>query len=189
MRKKIIYSGFTRSWIHIKQNQEANIICPEDDLFFYTDRIPEGYAGETLGPQLTEYPMYYRSRMAPETSIINTLNQWRNRQRAFFLSTRGIGTEDVYIINRCDIALSAKPDYKISPGVIYIPHKHDYNGICDQFAYGDYAAMKFYCDMYDYIDHYWTVDGIKFHPETLLKHHLRNTMVVRFPQEVQIFRL
>jgi hypothetical protein len=195
MPKKIIYSGFTRTWEQVKENQKENIIEYGDELLFYTTEEPicqQRYEWTRLGPQLLHGPVFerqysrYSSNAAGETSIINTLNQWRNRRDAFGLY--GLDDKKTIVIARTDINLSAKVNFTIEPNVVYIPEGQDYGGLNDQFAFGDYAAMKYYCSMYDRIDEYWNA-GCKFHPETLLAYHLRNTMVIRIPVQTQIIRL
>jgi hypothetical protein len=184
----VVYSGFTRSWNQVKQNQLENIISEGDDLFFYTTTEPEihlPYRWKELGPQLLEHDPKYKNNAAGETSIINTINQWRNRRDAFGLVNPG---SNVYAIARTDTGFTGKIDFTITPGIVYIPEGQDYGGFNDQFAFGDYGAMKYYSELYEYFDQYWN-DGVRFHPETMLRHHLRNTMVIRVPQQTQIVRL
>ena len=64
---------------------------------------------------------------------------------------------------------------------VYIPNGFDYGGINDQIAFGNFEAMKIYCNCVDEIINYCK-NRIKFHPETLLKHHLdkNNIKINRF---------
>lgn len=137
-----------------------------------------------MGEQLTEHKDYSGNK-AGETSIINTLNQWRNRKLAF----DEMATGALIVISRLDIRFTGKIDFSIvTPGIVYIPEGQDYGGLNDQFAFGDYGAMMWYTRLYDHIDSYWE-SGVKFHPETLLAYHLRNTMVIRIPVQTEICRL
>jgi hypothetical protein len=173
LTKQIIYSGFTRTWDQVKQNQFDTIVDEGDRLMFYE-----------MGEQLLTHKDY-SSNAAGETSVINTLNQWRNRKLAF----DSIATGSIIAIARTDTKFTDRIDFSIvTPGIVYIPEGQDYGGLNDQFAFGDYGAMKYYSELYDYIDSYWEA-GCRFHPETLLAYHLRNTMVVRVPVQTQIIRL
>ena len=173
MSKQIIYSGFLRTWDQVKENQYANIVDEGDRLMFYE-----------MGEQMLTHKDY-SSNKAGETSVINTLNQWRNRKLAF----DQMATGEMIVISRSDLMFTGKIDFSIvTPNIVYIPEGQDYGGFNDQFAFGDYSAMQWYTRLYDFIDEYWEA-GCKFHPETLLAYHLRNTMVIRVPQQTQIIRL
>jgi len=98
---------------------------------------------------------------------------------------------DLVIRFRSDI-VSANP-MPIVPdivaGMLYIPENFDYNitgrgAINDQIAYGDVAAMKVYSSVYSCMGNYLK-EGVPFHPETLLYHHLKvnglSDKIYRFP--------
>lgn len=53
----------------------------------------------------------------------------------------------------------------------YIPEGQDWGGINDQIAYGDFESMYKYCNVVNNIVNLCQ-SGVKFHPETLLLHHL-----------------
>lgn len=186
MTKAIIYSGFLRSWGIVKENHEQNIF--PGDIFFYTHEKPKCEAKHVfkkIKSPLTEHSPALHLNAAGETSIINTLNQWRNRKAAFELVP---DTYDVYAIARTDIRFSAPIDFNIQPGKIYIPIGNDHrDGINDQFAFGDYKSMKLYCNLYNHYRYYFN-GGLIFHPETYLKHHLRDIEVIRIPQTNEIVR-
>lgn len=178
MTRAIIYSGFLRSWESVKANHIENIYG--DHCCVYME--PE----DKMQPQLTNHSPALHLNAAGETSIINTLNQWRNRKAAFNLTEKDFG---IYVIARTDIRFSGPIDFNIQPGKIYIPSGNDHrDGINDQFAFGDYDVMKWYCDLYDHYRDYFN-GGLIFHPETYLKHHLRGIEVIRIPQTNEIVRL
>jgi hypothetical protein len=67
---------------------------------------------------------------------------------------------------------------------VYIPEDFDWlGGINYQIAYGNYDAMKKYCDLVNNLQKLCGEQRISYHPETLLKKHLENEglTIVRFP--------
>lgn len=189
MSKMIIYSGFIRTWEQVKENHEQNILEEGDDIIFYTDKNPE-YTKKNrfieLFPQIQDYSPAILINHAPETAILNALNQWNNRKTAFELITT---FRDVCVITRADIKFSGKIDFsKVEEGKIYIPRGNDYrDGVNDQFAFGNYEAINQYCGLYNNWKKFFN-EGLQFHPETYLKRQLRGLEIVRIPQTNQIIR-
>ena len=192
----IIYSGFLRTWEQVRQNHLDNLWRQGCFLHFHTDKKPvDNRKGKTLVPmcyhplaeQLTSFPAALRTNQRPETSIGNTLNQWRNRKNAF--KHAGIGCH-VYVIARTDIEFSGPINLNIIPGKVYIPSGCDYGGVNDQFAFGDYDSMQVYCSLYDHYSKYFN-EGLTFHPESYLHHHLvaNGIEIIRIPQTNNIVRL
>lgn len=169
MKTLIIYSGHLRTWEQVKDNHAQ---CLAGDTCF---RKPKSILKPSVALSLNA---------AGETSIVNTLNQWNNRFKAFQTAKKGY---DVYVICRPDIRFSGPITFEVVPGKIYIPEGNDYrDGINDQFAFGDYEAMKWYCDLINHYREYFN-EGLIFHPETYLKRHL-GSMVIRIPQSNEIVR-
>lgn len=78
----------------------------------------------------------------------------------------------------------------MSDNVIYIPTGGDYrDGINDQMAIGSQGAIAVYCSLYNWWEDYYN-EGVLFHAETMLKHHLmvRGVEVRRLNTEVKIIR-
>lgn len=78
-------------------------------------------------------------------------------------------------------------DPGLAPNTLYVPEGHDYGGINDQIAYGDAQAMRVYSGVYASMGEYLE-QGVPFHPETLLHHHLtvRGASVRRFPFDYKV---
>jgi len=58
---------------------------------------------------------------------------------------------------------------------LYIPNGLDYGGINDQIAYGDFNIMKKYCELGNgNIEKLYIEKKIRYHPETLLCHHIKS---------------
>ncbi len=54
---------------------------------------------------------------------------------------------------------------------LHVPTFGWYNGLNDQFAFGDSKTMDVYASCFDYIYQYSDM-GVHYHPETILKHHI-----------------
>lgn len=86
-----------------------------------------------------------------------------------------------------DIIIKFRPDFmvdnlplicKIDTNSVYTPNHSIFGwpGINDMMAFGDYNSMKIYSNCYDYIDTYIN-NNIRFHPETILRHHLDTNLI------------
>ena len=66
---------------------------------------------------------------------------------------------------------------------VHIPEGADNYGINNQVAYGNYDTMKKYSELVNNLQKLCGEQKIRYHPETLLKHHLENEglNIVRFP--------
>lgn len=168
----IIYNGFLRTWEKCRENQEKNLFTGNEDLYWFTYEDP-GYRGQFVRCPYWPYPAPdphpYDVNKEPETTVYQTLNMWHNIFLSFCLVPKGY---DVYVKCRPDIQFDGKIDLKAEPGVCYIPEGNDFRGgVNDQFAYGCYDVMKVYYYLYLSYKEYFN-QGIKFHPEAYLKHHL-----------------
>lgn len=174
MTAAIIYCGLERAWDKCSENHKANI---EGDLFWLTEKIVYPY---------TYSEVHKYENRAPETHQSNAINMWHNRFVAFALMKPGY---DVYCINRTDILFEKPVSFEdVREGVIYIPEFYDYReGTNDQFCYGDYNAVKHYVSLYLKYEQYYN-EGVIFHPETMLKRHLRDVEVERVPIKHEIVR-
>lgn len=90
---------------------------------------------------------------------------------------------------RGDISSPKLMDISDTPldDTIYIPDGADWGGINDQIAYGTSEAMRKYCNCVDSILEY-CADGVIFHPETLLRHHIIkiNLKIQRYQYDYKI---
>lgn len=174
MTAAIIYTGFLRTWESCLLNQQENLIKHYDcQNYFYTFEDPN-YGGQFVRIPHSYYPALqpheYDSNKQPETTIYNTLNMWHNLFVSFSLVPKGF---DCYVRNRPDIKFSGKVELNNEPNTIYIPDCNDFRGgINDQFAYGCYDVMKIYFSLYLHYKDYYN-QGVKFHPEGYLLHHLQ----------------
>lgn len=85
---------------------------------------------------------------------------------------------DVILKYRTEITSNSGNDVidiveNLEKNTVYIPDIYDWNGINDQVAYGDNESMKKYCECIDNILNLCN-NGVKYHPETLLYHHLNS---------------
>ena len=118
--------------------------------------------------------------MTGETNPVSIFCMWYKIRSAFDLMEQyelSVGEDyDLVIKGRFDINLH--DDLVIPENLenISIPPGFDWRGgINDILAYGGRKSMGHYCKMYEVIEPYIIYDGIFFHPETLLKHHLVNS--------------
>lgn len=185
----IIYSGFLRTWDRCSLNHDG-CLGTEAPRLFYTSTAPTSIESThvQMQDQLMEYDVVLDTNRAPETSVINTLNQWRNRMAAFELVEN---VHPFYAIVRTDIVFSSPIiQFDPAPGRVYIPFGNDYRGgVNDQFAFGTYSVMQRYCNLYDHYRTYFD-QGLVFHPESYLSHHLKlaEIEIVRLPITNKILR-
>lgn len=181
MRVCMIYSGWLRTWEGCEPNHRATF-SPAPDL---TIDYNETHAN------LMHYKVDkwgYKANKAPECIPENTMNMWHNMYQAWSQAPKGF---DVYVRNRYDITFSGPIDfgaYQYDGDTVYIPTGNDYrDGINDQFAFGNYEAMKKYYSVYLYHSHHFA-QGKPFHSESYLKHTLEllNVNIVRIPVTNQI---
>ena len=109
----------------------------------------------------------------------NILSMYYHNKMAFEL-VKNSGIAYDYIVkyrSDCIINDSHIPFDDFEPGHLYIPYGQDWGGVNDQIAIGDFATMSKYCSLYNHIVKYVKKNGCKFHPETLLAHHLKHEQV------------
>jgi hypothetical protein len=121
-------------------------------------------------------------KKAPETIVNNVLSMFMARKKLMAAcNSHNVfkdGAYDIYIYTRSDSCLSGDLDVrkilkKLDKYDLLVPKNgHWREGINDQFAIGKSAAIKIYLDVYTNLNKY-IVDDVLFHPETLLKYHLR----------------
>ena len=61
-------------------------------------------------------------------------------------------------------------DFETEPDVLYIPEGHNWNGVNDQFAYGNSNVMNIYASLILNLHQHFS--GILYNPEAMLKHYL-----------------
>ena len=189
MKIAILYNGQLRNWEDtVKQNQEKYIITPECDLYFYTYEEPSYYK-QWIKIQNNYHEWYptdlqnlgfkseacinheYNKNKIPGISIPNALQQWHTAFIGFCLVPE---TYDIYVRSRTDILFDNKIDfsqYDINDKEIYVPNCESL-GVNDQFAFGSYAVMKKYFDVY--LHHYKMFqEGMTYNPETYIQQHLK----------------
>jgi hypothetical protein len=140
-------------------------------------------------------------RTRPEVIASNTLSMHLGRKllldKLVKIKVQIDTSETIYIYLRTDICLTRALNLNdfvndiLMYDSLYIPSGGCWaNGWNDQFAIGKYNAISNYLNMYDSIIRYYEKDRIMFHPETLLKHHLKSNhiQVKPLPCSSLIFR-
>jgi hypothetical protein len=114
------------------------------------------------------------------SSGYNVASHWYNKRRVFELVENYQQTHnvnyDMYISTRLDLFFHNPLNYQ------ELREKVKLNGIIisgneDVLAVGNASSMKQYMDCYTNI-HHLLCNGVPFHPETLMMHHLR---MIRLP--------
>ena len=140
-------------------------------------------------------------RTRSEVIASNTLSMHLGRKllldRLVEINAQIDASETIYIYLRTDVCLTKILNLNdfiddiLMHDSLYIPSGGCWaNGWNDQLAIGKYSAISRYLDMYNSIVHYYEKDGVIFHPETLLKHHLKSNhiQVKPLPSNSLIFR-
>lgn len=125
-----------------------------------------------LGKDTSKY-----TRKAGETNVFNCLSMWRKRKLNFELID---DSYDMVFVSRFDCYGNNLPlrDF-LKKETLNIPMGGDYRGgIFDLMAWGSYEDMKYYTSLYDKIDDYYD-NGVLFHPEFLLGHHLKQNPSIK----------
>jgi len=189
MKTALIYTGELRTWNRCRENQEQNLIRPEHELFWHTYEDPQ-YRGRWV-PISNDYcppgETPYHANKIPETIPERVLNMWHNIFVHWALTPHRY---DCYVRARPDIRFDGVVELNNEPGVVYIPVGNDFRGgVNDQFAFGGYAEMKCYFELYLNFKKMFS-DGLIFHPEYYLKQHLerKGIRIERVPVHQSILR-
>ncbi len=183
MKAVILYSGYTRTWEKCKPNHA--VMLPGEKVEYHRNE-------NTCNLEFYQFGINeYETNKAPETGVKNVLNQWHNNFMCFAQCSPNDG--DVFVRNRYDIHLTDIIDfskYEYNDHVVYIPSGHDYReGVNDQFAFGNYNAMRTYYSVY--LNHSKLFEqGHMFHTESYLTKNLRfnSVEIVRIPAQTILVR-
>jgi hypothetical protein len=137
----------------------------------------------------TPYPDFLNNLHGnnPEFKPKNMYSMFYHQNKAFNMMEKDITNNnkqfDCIVYYRADID---SPDKLIlempKPNTIYIPNGHDYGGINDRFAYGNFESMKKYCNLLNTITSAESISNIG-NPEQILKRYLNTKSL-----EIQRFK-
>jgi len=143
-----------------------------------------------IEPNIPDFtiPESVYNHKAPETSIENMYWMYRNIKRCNQLFTPD-EPFDAVLRTRFDLIYPEPLDLStLSLDKLWIPARGDWGGgIFDMVAYGTHEKMNHYASLFDHIESY-NNDGVLAHPETLLRHHLRDMDVGRFEYPIHVIR-
>lgn len=201
MKIALIMSGHLRCYKDCFESLKSNVIDSTNcDVFmqFYsspeTDNAlslynPKKYliSEEQEPVPFTVHPVC-RIHKAPETNVDGVFSMWNNIKKSFDLVD---GDYDYVIKARYDIKFSTPLDLKfLNTECINIPEGGNWRGgVFDMFAVSSYENMKYYCEMINCMNRYTVDEQVPFHPETLLKYHLENRCINRFPFPVYLRKI
>lgn len=109
----------------------------------------------------------------------NTASMYYHNSRALEIAMKEFPEAEVVVKYRSDVVSShtfPHAEGALDEKTIYLPNGNDYGGVNDQLAYGTPESMAVYCSLYDKIEEY-VRNGVPYHPETLLSHHLRSNAI------------
>jgi len=186
MRSAIILSGQLRNFDECYPSLKEHILDHNDCHIYmhtYLDTEPEKlqqaislYQPQKLLLEQPEKDFSICEQCGPDREPMYWM--WRNVRVAFCL-----------IPEYYECIVKARYDLKYTQPIVFADHDmaainipsggNFLNGINDLFAFGSPTNMEYYCSMIDVIDQYVSEEGITCHPETLLRHHLRDKQVDR----------
>lgn len=117
--------------------------------------------------------------------VLNTYSMFYHNYKAFCLIEQYQTIHnikfDVIVKYRAEIQSSDILKFnEIEDNKLYVPRGNDYGGINDQIAYGNFDIMKQYCELGNgNVEKLHLEKKTRYHPETLLHHHLKPLTIVR----------
>lgn len=197
MKIALIYTGLAKTNNKILNNHIQYIINEYFNIDTYihtynTDKHTLELLENTLKPKYIyidniievekkiQFYISYISKTTDTTKPTNVLSMFYKWQQSLkFLENKNY---DIVIRNRLDLMFT-KPLLLTINNCINIPSGGDHwGGLMDLFAYSNQENMKYYKNLYLYIEKYLLHDKALFHPETLLRHHItkNNISINRF---------
>lgn len=203
----ILFSGRIKGYTYVEQHLEVLqkkynatffISLNNEQRSEYIDRFckkfkigdDQAIIEKTISPEwIRSFNVEYHTRGGKESSNVDFMySMVQNIYLAFNLiapyQEKHNTQFDCILFYRADIDSGEVINISMPiENTIYIPEGFDWEGINYQIAYGNYDAMKKYCDLVNNLQKLCGEQRISYHPETLLKKHLENEglSIVRFP--------
>jgi len=182
---------FIASWNpseEIKSSHQIDTVGLEDSLtidevlnLFKPKRfITDAYESEGIQKIIDKaWSFEEHTPMNGEMSPVSVFLMWYKIHQSFSMLSQYedmIGQKYDYVIKgRFDIKLHNELNLDKNIDSICIPPGYDWRGgVNDIIAWGGRDSMSYYCSMYEKISEYIS-SGVFFHPETLLRHHLKES--------------
>ena len=189
MKIAVIYTGLSKTNINILENHKKyihneyknidtyvntydddlqslelikTILQPNDMVVDSMDKVKD-----IILPKIQNIPPVY-DHVRPYNAM-SMFYKWY--QSLCFLENKKY---DIVLRNRLDITFT-KPLFFIQNNSLNVPLGGDHlGGLMDLLAYGSTDIMTIYKKLYLDIDKYIMSRSVVFHPETLLRHHVKN---------------
>jgi hypothetical protein len=141
---------------------------------------------ERINTEVTPHPEFLKNvKNYKSNSPRNTYSMFYHENKAFAMMGRDVVQNnkdfDCIMYYRADMNSPDMLNLEMpKPNTIYIPNGHDYGGINDRLAYGNFESMKQYCNLIDTLDSAEIMNGNT--PEGILKGYLdkQKVEIVRF---------
>ena len=198
LKVAVLFAGRIRGYetvlgkLHdIKNRYTPTYYCSLNEPTYdeYTDNFCKTFdiSRDRINIESTPYPDFIKA--APVRPGFSNMQNWYSmlyhENKAFKMIENDITKNkkhfDCILYYRADID---SPDTLIleypKSNTLYIPNGHDYLGINDRVAYGDFDSMKKYCSVVDIIQSAESMNGIN--PEIMIKRHLESHKleIIRF---------
>jgi hypothetical protein len=181
MKVAICFSGLIRTWDIVKDNIKNCLDIDNADIFAVTDSLLKDISCERyiITPNnisLYKNHLFYFSQNCKDIlNIENAVNMFYKIYKCNQLKKEYEDENnfkyDFVIRARCDVKYNEKLILKNDKNTLYVPFGNDYNGLNDQFSFGDSETMDKVSDLYLNINDY-VKNGCIYHPETLLGYHV-----------------
>jgi len=194
----IILSGQLRTFQDNYQSLKNNIL-DHNDCHIYM----QTYIDTELSLLQRAIELYNPHKFLIEKPIkdFNVCANCEPTREAMFWMLRNAQATYKLIPTTYDCVVKARYDIEYETPIIFadydmnninIPSGSDWlGGINDLFAFSSHQNIGHYCSLFNNLDNYVNNDHIACHPETLLRHHLKDKPVHRFnfPLYLRGFRM
>jgi hypothetical protein len=165
----IYFYGYSDVDRGLDEGKIIDILKPKD---FVIRKFDEGVQDEIWSVYGTDQIINVDLNIVP----MNILSQYYNMFNSNKLKSNSGVEYDLVIRARTDYFFYRKIDsseLNLSENTVYIPNVWDFEGVSSGFAYGDSKSMDIYSDLFNHMRDYNTVQGVRFHQESLKGFHIR----------------
>jgi hypothetical protein len=173
------YEFVLNNLLDIKNRYNATIYCSLNELQYteYIDKFCKDLSipREHINIESTPFPDFLNHvQNYQSNNPKNGYSMFYHENKAFNMIANDVNNGkkfDCILYYRADIDSPDKLQIEMpKENTVYIPSNHDYNGINDRMAYGNFETMKKYCNVISSIDSSAKLD--RSSPEMILKNYI-----------------